>query len=244
MTIASASPAGILSVRTYTLSQDTHAHEHHQVVVPLNGAMEIGFGDDDLKVPVGSCVVIRAGQIHRYAAPEKSRFLVADMETLPANAEQLEDPCVTIAEDLLAFCVYADVQLRNSADPDTGRLLYQLFFRLLEQQAFSRRLDRRILRAVSLMEEDLSVTHPVENLAAAAHLSVSQFKALFKKCTGLSASAYLTGRRMDRARTLLVNTDYPVSVIAADVGYEDASAFTRRFNAHFGQSPREFARTR
>ena len=65
---------------------------------------------------------------------------------------------------------------------------------------------------------------------------------VFKKSFGVPLSAYLTERRMARAKTLLANTDYPVSVVAAFVGYDDASAFTRRFHAHHGQSPRAFAR--
>ena len=98
------------------------------------------------------------------------------------------------------------------------------------------------MRAIVLMEEDLGVSHPIEVLADATCLSVSQFKLLFKKSHGEPSNAYLTRRRMERAKTLLMNTDYPVSVVAIDVGYDDASAFTRRFAAHFGQSPREFVR--
>jgi len=36
--------SGTLSVRSYTLTQNTHSHGYHQVVVPLNGIMKITFG--------------------------------------------------------------------------------------------------------------------------------------------------------------------------------------------------------
>ncbi len=244
MTNACRQRVGCLSVRSYTLAQDTHAHGFPQIVLPLNGAMEIAFGTDEYAVAVGHCAVIPAGTVHRYSAPEKSRFLVADMVSLPPSAMELDAPCVAISADLQAFCAYADVQLTKSADKETGRLLYELFARLIEQQEFARRVDDRIMRAVLLMEEDLAVTHSIEVLAASAYLSVSQFKVLFKKCLGTPANAFLTERRMERARSLLMNTDYPVSMVASEVGYDDASAFTRRFSAHFGQSPREFARSR
>ena len=32
------------------------------------------------------------------------------------------------------------------------------------------------------------------------------------------------------------------SVVAAHVGYDDASAFSRRFKSYFGQNPKDFAR--
>lgn len=59
---------------------------------------------------------------------------------------------------------------------------------------------------------------------------------------GVPCLAYVSNRRMERARAQLINTDYPIGVVAGDVGYEDASAFTRRFKKHFGQSPRTLAR--
>ncbi len=234
---------GSLSIRSYTLAQNTHAHSFHQIVVPLNGAMHIAFGSQTHSISVGHCVIIPSGTVHRYSAPDKSRFLVADMGSLPGNAIGLDEPCVAISADLLAFCTYADLQLTNVADQDTGLLLYSLFWRLIEQQDFSKRIDERIMRAVLLMEEDLGISHPIEALAETACLSVSQFKTLFKKSLGSPCNAYLTRRRMERAKTLLMNTDYPVSMVAVEVGYDDASAFTRRFKSHFGQNPREFARS-
>jgi len=234
---------GSLSVRSYTLVQDTHAHSFHQIVVPLSGAMDIAIDAQAYSVAVGHCVVIPSGAVHRYSAPEKSQFLVADMGSLPQNAVELDELSVTISTDLLTFCTYAAVQLTNAAGEDIGQLLYSLFWRLIEQQDFAKRVDERVMRAVLLMEEDLSISHPIGDLADVACLSVSQFKTLFKKSLGVPSNTYLTSRRMERAKTLLMNTDYPVSVVAAEVGYDDASAFTRRFKTHFGQSPREFARS-
>ncbi len=236
------SAAGTLSIRSYTLVKDVHAHGFDQIVIPLSGAMGITFDQAAYQVEVGHCVIIPAGTMHQFSAPEKSRFLVADMPHMPVNAANLAEPCVQIGSDLQAFAHYADSQLTHSADEDTRALLFNLFAHLLSQQDFAARVDARIMRAVRLMEEDLAVSYSVEALAAEACLSVSQFKTVFKKSFGAPLSAYLTQRRMDRAKTLLANTDYPVSVVAALVGYDDASAFTRRFHAHYGQSPRAFAR--
>lgn len=233
---------GTLSIRSYTLTQNTHAHGFDQVVVPLKGAMTIAFGPRTYAAAPGHCVIIPSGTAHRYSASEQAGFLVADMAALPQNAAALPDPCVAIGADLLAFCVYAEVQLTQAADREVADLLYRLFRRLIARQDFARRIDDRIMRAVTTIEDDLGVTHPVDELAATACLSVSQFKALFRKNLGVPCHEFLTRRRMERAKTLLTNTDYPVSVVAIEVGYEDASAFSRRFRAHFGQSPRQLAR--
>lgn len=96
---------GALSIRSYTLAQNTHAHDFHQIVAPLNGAMDIAFGSQTYRIAVGHCVIIPSGTVHRYSAPEKSRFLVADMGSLPCNTAGLDELCVAISADLLAFCV-------------------------------------------------------------------------------------------------------------------------------------------
>ncbi len=235
---------GHLSIRSYPLKQNTHSHAFHQIVIPLNGAMGIAFEGQSHTVSVGHCIVVRSGTVHSYSAPEQSRFLVADMAHLPANATELEEACVAIGDDLLAFCTYAETQLRISGDRAAGVLLSSLFWRLLEQQAFAARINKRVMRAVTMVEQDLTHTHTIGDLAAAACLSVSQFKALFPRALGRSCTEYLMMRRMDRARTLLMNTDIPVRIVAYEVGYSDPSAFSRRFRAYFGQTPREFVRGR
>ena len=234
---------GSLSIRTYTLTQNTHAHAHHQIVLPLRGSMTISVEDRPYTVGVGHCLITQAWVEHSYAAPEQSCFLIADMDTLPGNAMGVPEPCVAIEADLLAFATYAEVQLLAGATSEMSGLLYQLFFQLIAQQDFKARLDERIARVLSHLGDDLSADHRIDSLAEIACLSPSQFKALFRKHTGFAVAEYLTRKRMEHAKTLLMHTDYPVAVVALEVGYEDASAFSRRFRRHFGQSPMQVARS-
>jgi AraC-like DNA-binding protein len=53
---------------------------------------------------------------------------------------------------------------------------------------------------------------------------------------------YLINVRMEKARALLSNTDMPVIAVAVNVGYDDVSAFTRRFKHHVGMPPTHFKR--
>jgi AraC-like DNA-binding protein len=48
---------------------------------------------------------------------------------------------------------------------------------------------------------------------------------------------WLTARRMERARELLVHSGERVSRIAHAVGFADEAYFTRRFRQRFGTSP-------
>lgn len=229
-----------LSVRSYTLNLRAHSHRHHQLVLPLHGFIEIQLGDDRGRVGPGDCVIIKSGDEHRFRAEPQARFLVADVARLPDTIQSLGSPFVTVSQPMQAFCRFAEVQLQQQLNPTLEARMVDLFMQLLVEQAFQPRVDQRIARVLESMAADLSRTPALSELADLACLSLSQYKALFKQQTGQSTGQYLLGLRMERARALLAHTDYPVNIVAAMVGYQDLSAFSRRFSAYFGQSPRRF----
>ncbi len=101
-------------------------------------------------------------------------------------------------------------------------------------------VDRRIRRAVELMHAHLDRDLPLEEIAAAAHLSPFHFARLFKKLTGASPHAYLASLRVERAQMLLAETDLSVTEIGARVGYSSSSHFAKAFRQAAGLSPRAF----
>ena len=142
-------------------------------------------------------------------------------------------------------------------DEDAGHeivldaLVEQLLVNLLRRHAnVSRRdelelsrvglVDRRVRRAVELMHARLDRELPLEELAAAAYLSPFHFARLFKKVTGASPHAYLAALRIDRAQSLLANSDASITEIAARVGYSSHSHFTKAFRQSAGLTPRAF----
>ncbi|HEV2914493.1 MAG TPA: helix-turn-helix domain-containing protein [Pyrinomonadaceae bacterium] len=130
-------------------------------------------------------------------------------------------------------------------------LLEQLVIHLLRQYSNVRRsdelelsrvglVDRRIRRAVELMHAHLNRELPLEEIAAAAYLSPFHFARLFKKLTGASPHAYLATLRVERAQTLLAETDLSISDISARVGYASSSHFAKAFRQATGLTPRAF----
>jgi AraC family transcriptional regulator len=130
-------------------------------------------------------------------------------------------------------------------------LVEQLIIQLLRRQTNIRRsdelelsrvgmVDRRIRRAVELMHAHLDRDLPLEEIAAAAHLSPFHFARLFKKLTGASPHAYLAMLRAARAQTLLADTDLSIIEVGARVGYNSPSHFAKAFRQAWGLSPRAF----
>ena len=101
-------------------------------------------------------------------------------------------------------------------------------------------VNRRMLRARDEMDRRYAEPLDVPTLAAIAHLSASQFGRVFKDVYGETPHRYLQRRRVERAMTLLRQTDRPVTDIAWDVGFASLGTFSRTFAVIVGCSPSEF----
>jgi AraC family transcriptional regulator len=101
-------------------------------------------------------------------------------------------------------------------------------------------VDRRIRRAVELMHTHLGQDLPLEEIAAAAHLSPFHFARLFKKTTGTTPHVYLATLRTSQAKILLAETDLSITEVSSRTGYTSPSHFTKAFRQATGLTPREF----
>lgn len=92
-------------------------------------------------------------------------------------------------------------------------------------------------RVTDVVEAGLHRTLTLDDLAATAHLSPYHFNRAFRTTTGLAPYAFVTARRMDRARLLLSTTRLTVDVVASQVGFGNLSHFRRTFRRHHGVVP-------
>jgi AraC-like DNA-binding protein len=102
--------------------------------------------------------------------------------------------------------------------------------------------DRRIERALELLDRDLSKYWTVEQLARAVGLSRPVFARQFVRMLQLSPMRYLARRRMQVAAQLLRDGDASLAEIASHVGYLSEFAFGRAFKQHHGVAPGTFRR--
>jgi len=237
-----------LSVRSYTLQSKTHSHNYHQLVFPVQGSIDIEISrDNDISysgvVSVGDCVVIKAGWDHRFSAHEAARFVVADLTSLPEFIGKTAEVNFSLTEPFKAFMHYIDSQLSSQTSAAIEENYLNLFDSLLQQQLTAKQKDSRIEKVIQQIQHDIAQPHSIESLAKTACLSPTQFKKLFSQNTGLSCQKYITQQRMEKAKALLIYTDTPLQIIAEQVGYSDFSAFSRRFSAYFGQSPKSFRKS-
>jgi AraC-like DNA-binding protein len=120
-------------------------------------------------------------------------------------------------------------------------VLYRLM--LSEQGARLRHLavsdsqSRRITEAIEWIKNNFTERLRIEELSQRVNMSVSSLHHHFKDVTAMSPLQYQKQLRLHEARRLLVRQGGDVNKIAAQVGYESASQFTREYSRLFGLPP-------
>ncbi|HEX9997834.1 MAG TPA: AraC family transcriptional regulator [Abditibacterium sp.] len=93
-------------------------------------------------------------------------------------------------------------------------------------------------------EENRGEAPSVSQLAAMMALSPSQFRAVWKRETGVPPALYLRRLRLERARARLDENQLSIAQIAREAGFCDAAHFSRSFRAVYGHCPRHYRATR
>jgi len=99
---------------------------------------------------------------------------------------------------------------------------------------------RVINKACEYIAENCHRNISLDEVAQTVHLSRFYFSRLFKQERGCNFVDYISKVRIDRAKQLLKNTDYNGVRIAAEVGYQDASYFSRVFRQATDMTPNQY----
>jgi AraC-like DNA-binding protein len=95
-------------------------------------------------------------------------------------------------------------------------------------------------RVREYVEVHLGESIDLSMLAGVAGLSVHHFARQFKQSAGVTPHLYLTKKRVERAKEMLVQTGLSLAEIAYAVGFFDQGHLARHFRLMLGTTPREF----
>jgi len=95
-------------------------------------------------------------------------------------------------------------------------------------------------RARDLIDRDYAEPLDLDTIAAEAGYSRYHFARAFTTAYGETPRAYLTRRRIERAKTLLRTANLSVTEICFLVGFSSLGSFSTRFRDQVGWSPSEY----
>lgn len=99
-----------------------------------------------------------------------------------------------------------------------------------------------IIKTQQYIMQHIDETITLTMLSDALFVNRTHLSEVFKKKTGLTLAAYLSGMKMQRAKYVLTSTDMTIAEVAELLGYKDVEYFSRLFKRRTGFSPSDYRR--
>ena len=239
-------------LRSYAARAEAHAHDFHQLVLPLVGCLELEIGGHGGRVagPIGALVA--PGERHAFSAPARNQLLVLDLpHALVEETGALEwldrshrARFFQVSRAAARLATWFAEELGGSGAPP---MVANAFATLLLRAASgppSPPLPAAVQRALAFI--DGAALHPthVADVARAAGVSPGHLHALFRAHVGRSPRSLARTRRLAEARRLLVETALPIVEVALRCGFADQPSLTHAMRRALGTTPGRLRRPR
>ena len=100
--------------------------------------------------------------------------------------------------------------------------------------------DFEFVKVVDYIEKHFSEQITLDDLAELAHFEKSYLSVRFNEIWGISPMQYVNWMRIERAKSLLENTDKSVTEISEEVGFNSIHYFSRYFKEKENISPHDY----
>jgi AraC-like DNA-binding protein len=214
---------GSLSLRAYGASHGSHSHAYHQVLVGVDGILELEVEGRGRRVGLGESLLVAPGDRHDFESARGSTCLVLD------SADPLWARCAAAphrpqqVQSLAQFLTHALAGGQPLAAWHGPALLLEAWAPPAPATRPRRRIEWDALAAwvQARLEQPVSVAE----LAQRVFLSPSQFALRCHEAQGVGPQEWLRRQRLARARQLRA-LGLPVHEVARRTGYRSPSALT------------------
>lgn len=232
-----------LTFRTYGGDGVLHRHEHVQIVLPMQGEMEIEVDGRGDRLDVARAAFVAPDTSHVQSASGKNRFLILDCDLADIGGDDAERlrlqtflPIPAAVRRLLDF-----IDLSIGADRPVGQLPDTVARHctplLLDALTAMPQRASRLQALLRRIEAAPGRLWTAAAMARVANLSVSRLHALFKSELQQTPQEWLSDLRLRLVQEALVESDVPLAELALRVGYSDQSALTRAMRRTTGLTP-------
>ncbi|MFS3134920.1 AraC family transcriptional regulator [Gluconacetobacter sacchari] len=233
-------------IRSYGGQGALCRHLHAQIVLPLEGALELEIAGKGGRLSQGLAGFVGVEVAHAEYARRRNRFLVVDIDAGLLDEPQHEQmarrsflPLPPAARHLVGFML--DALGDGSLTPARIARWAPLFCDTVLQHA-PRPGDGRLRALKRAMEAEPGGLWTIDAMARLAGISPSRLHALFRAETGLPPRAWLNAHRVARIQSWLRDGSEPLAALALRAGFCDQSAMTRAFVRETGMTPGRFRR--
>lgn len=125
-----------------------------------------------------------------------------------------------------------------------AHVVYDLIFICaVEMQRVVNHKDVFVQQASDFIRDHFREELRLQDVAKQFGFNQSQFTRRFRTAIGMNPNDYLTSLRLDCARSLLLETDDTIEVIAAACGFQSGFYLSRVFTAHLQTTPSQYRKS-
>lgn len=218
----------------------------------MDGIGVMRLGQQAWNLRAGSCFVFTPGaQPHGTQDPDHRlvvfgmHFDIVQVGTATHDARQLVPPPGHIIRDTAFFALLAQrCQASWRHDDALGTMQSCHYLKSMLLHTWDEALHgppsavdtalHELMRAIQMKP---GYRWKVDELARQVHLSRAQFERRFRAVAGCAPNQFIIRARLERARHLINETSMPLGQIAAVLGYDDVSFFSRQYKRVMGHAP-------
>lgn len=237
--------AGAIPQDDYDLDTPWHCHDMHQLQYAFSGMIEVEDRFGSYFIPRALAAWIPAGVAHRtriHRVRSASIFFEPHMIPVPGDRIRIIQVSTLMREMVLGAMRWP---LHGPLDK-TGHAYFQALAALcaewIEEEAPLRlpSLPDPKLEAAALYTRKNLNSCDIASVSRHCGLSERTLRRRFQSAIGMSWEQYRQRARLLKAAALLNEGKLPIGVIAAEVGFESQSSFTRAFKSLTGLNPKDF----
>ncbi|MFD2655026.1 response regulator transcription factor [Gracilibacillus thailandensis] len=143
-----------------------------------------------------------------------------------------------IAKEKLMEAIEKAIEIEKQREK-TGMFNKIVDDKLLEMQQLSK-YNRAVKEAMDYIDQHYDEELTLKEVAKQVHLNASYLSALFKEELQVTFSEYVTRKRMQEAKKLLLSTDLTITEIAEKSGYQTSKYFIKLFKQFENMTPNTF----
>lgn len=225
--------------RRYPAQVLTHRHEFHQMLLGMEGGVEVDMPAGCVHVRRGVWVPIAAGAVHYSVAVGRHNCLVLDLPVAWCETLQLDE----LAEQRPRYLPEPLVRRAGAlATLPPPALAEWLGLALEAGDTRPRAIRLRLIRLLPRVLADLAYPWRIREMAACCFMAEAAFARQFHALTGLTPHAWLVEQRLSEARRLMADCRASLTDIALACGFGGSAHFSRAFRQAHGCSPRLWRR--
>lgn len=244
-----------------------HWHTEYEIIRVLEGEFSLIIDDKKILAHKGDIIFIQDGFFHG-GTPNNCIYecIVFDMKLLlkenhictkqiqditnhkkvikhklPNNINDLKICCNNLFESMKSKNIGHEFVTQGSLYHLLGIILSNELYE--NRKRITKKSQERLLQfknVISLIESEYSNTLSLDDLAKACCMTPKYFCRFFFEMTNKTPIEYLNYYRIESACEQLLTTDYPITEIALNCGFNDVSYFIKTFKKHKGITPKQY----